>query len=289
MKYIEDIVDVKEYLFEVLKSEHIKNIDTIENLNEYKVINYNINFTEESKTNDFKYINYIPIQLFNPNTNELLTVLQQSVSKNSFKIRKSQTLIEFNNNLEEYLHTYKGPERDAIMKYTAIDFTKVDDVNINGNYNIPNNISLHSYLTKLSDEDQLNEKLDEIDQKDILSINKIEDILLKNLISKVIFNKNYRSKLIRQIEYYYYYKDYETAKKLASNVVVIYEWFINVQNSTENKFKKLTINETKEEEIEEEEDNDDNFDKEKIKKGLEREIIIVKKIIEKCNQKCIEK
>ncbi|OBA28853.1 hypothetical protein HANVADRAFT_486, partial [Hanseniaspora valbyensis NRRL Y-1626] len=104
-----------------------------------------------------------------------------------------------------------------------------------------------------------------------------------------IFNKNYRSKLIRQIEYYYYYKDYETAKKLASNVVVIYEWFINVQNSTENKFKKLTINETKEEEIEEEEDNDDNCDKEKIKKGLEREIIIVKKIIEKCNQMCIEK
>ncbi|XBW37104.1 hypothetical protein QEN19_002682 [Hanseniaspora menglaensis] len=275
--------DVKKYLFDFLNSENIKNIDVFENLDEFKVINYNINFTEDKRKSDFKYINYIPIQLYNENTNEILTVLQQSVAKNTFKIRKSQTLLEFDANVDEFLTLYKGPERDAIMKFKTFETSESNFIKSRGNYNIPNSMSLYLYLTDLECNGLVNEKINEINTKSILEIDNVNEIMLKNLVSKVVFNKNYRNKLLRQIEYYYYYKDYETAKKLATNVSIVFSWFMNSDLSLESKLQELNIEENVEDDLVETTENQ-NIN---IKKGLTKELATIQKVIGKCDQKLI--
>lgn len=271
---------IKEYLFEFLKTENIKNIDCIENIADYEVINHN----EYVKKENYKYINYIPIQLYNPKTKEILTILQQSVSKNTFKIRKSQTSLEFDENLEEFLNKYKGPERDGLMKYKAIEFSNDRKVESLGNYNIPNSVSLNNYLTGMIVDDNkevLYEKLKVINKTQIGNLDKPEDIMVKTLLGKVVFNKNYRNKLLKQMEYYYYYKDYETSKKLAANVVLVFEWFITANISLVDKLEALYIGQGADE-IGDSDNTRDNG--ESIKKGLKKEVMTIKKLIDKCNQ-----
>lgn len=281
MKNTEEITGIKDYLFEFLKTENIKNIDAIEHIDDYQVINYN----EHLKKANYKYINYIPIQLYNPKTKEILTILQQSVSKKTFKIRKSQTSFEFDENLEEFLNKYKGPERDSLMKYKTIEFSNDGKLVSLGNYNIPNSVSLNNYLTEMTrdnNNEALYEKLKVINKTLIANLDKAEDIMLKNLLSKVVFNKNYRNKLLRQMEYYYYYKDYETSRKLATNVVLVFEWFIASNNSIADKLEALDIDQGDDESRELDTIRDNG---ESIKKGLKKEIMIIKKLIDKCNKK----
>lgn len=268
-QYIETS-DVKQYLLDFLSTEHIKNIDSIvEDINAFKVINYNINNKNKiakDTEKSYKYINYIPIQLVNEETKEILIVLQQSVSKNTYKIRKSQTIDEFNKNLDEYLNTYKGPERDSIDKFKQFDMN-----DLSGNYNIPNNTMLYDYLMKIADTDNY---LMSLYNKDINELEKIEDIFIKKLIGNVIFNKNYRTKLITQMEYYYYYRNYNDCKKLAEVVVLLYKWYINNELLLQNQITELTIDD----------EDGENTNNKSISKGLQKEIETIEKLIKKCEK-----
>lgn len=260
--------DVKKYLFEFLKTEHIKNIDVIaKDINAFKVSNYNIN-NKQKIANDtekaFKYINYIPIQLINEETKEILIVLQQSVSKNTYKIRKSQTIQDFNENLDEYLNKYHGPERDDLEK-----FKQFDSDSHSGNYNIPNNTKLYDYLMKIDDRD---EYLMMVFNKDINELELFEDILIKKLISQVILNKNYRTKLITQMEYYYYYKKYQDCKKLAGVAVILYQWYIKYELILQNKLTELSLS------------DEEGATNKSISPGLIKEVEIIQKLINKCDK-----
>ena len=263
--------DVKQYLFDFLKTDHIKNIDTIvDDINTFKVCNYNISNKEKiAKDTErlFKYINYIPIQLVNESTKEVLIVLQQSVSKNTYKIRKSQTYEDFNKNLDEYLNKFKGPERDSIDKFKQFDLT-----DHSGNYNIPNHTILDDYLNNIENQDDY---LMGIFYKDISELEKLEDIFIKKIINVVIFNKIYRTKLITQMEYYYHYRNYENCRKLANVVTILYRWYIKNELLLQNKLHELCLDD---------EDIEDTSSK-SISFGLTKEVESIEKLIKKCESK----
>lgn len=264
-------VDVKQYLFDYLKTDHIKNIDTIvDDINTFKICNYNISNKEKIAQDTerlFKYINYIPIQLVNESTKEVLIVLQQSVSKNTYKIRKSQTYEDFNKNLDEYLNKFKGPERDSIDKLKQFDLS-----DLSGNYNIPNHTMLYDYLKGIENQDDY---LMDTYYNDISKLEKLEDIFIKKIINVVIFNKIYRTKLITQMEYYYYYRNYDDCKKLANVVVILYKWYIKNELLLQNRLHDISL---------ENEDIEDTNSK-SISFGLSKEIESIEKLIKKCENK----